>query len=187
MGGFGDAQGCLGDISDFFGVGHLEGLDVLNLFDDANVAGGLTDGADGFIVVAVADVDDGVAFAGEAEDFQVDLGDQGAGGVDFDQAAIAGLLADGGGNAVGGIDDDLAVGDRGDVIDKNHATVGEAVDHVLVMYDFVVDVDGGAIDGEGLFNDLDGHVDTCAKSAGICEDDTDRLLDRKFFHGTIVA
>ena len=82
-----DTQGRLSEIGDFSGVGDLEPLDVLGGLDQDHPVGGLAHGADDLVVPLVADQDDGVAFAGVLDRFEVDLGDERAGGVDGEEAA----------------------------------------------------------------------------------------------------
>ena len=53
----------------------------------------LAHGAEHLVVALVADEDDRVALAGEANRFEVDLGHQRAGGVDGPQAALLGEAA----------------------------------------------------------------------------------------------
>ena len=89
-----DAQGCLGEVGDLVGVRHVEPFDVFGGFDQDHLVGGFAHGADDFVVAFVADQDDGVAFASVADGFEVDLDDERAGGVDGEQPAFLGLVAD---------------------------------------------------------------------------------------------
>ena len=107
-----------------------------------------------------------------ANGFGVDLGDEGAGGVDGGEATAAGVVADSGADTVCGEDDDFAFGDEVEAIDEADAFVDEAGDDVFVVNDFVVDVDGGVGEEfDDLVNDIDGHADAGAEAAGVDEDE----------------
>ena len=77
-----------------FGIGDDEPLDVFGGLDQDHLVGGLAHGADDFVVAFVADQDDGVALASVADGLEVDLDDERAGGVDGDEPASSGLVAD---------------------------------------------------------------------------------------------
>src|SRR5205823_11458790 len=113
-------------------------------FYDEDILRGFADGADGFVVVGMADEEDGVALLGEAEDFEMNLGDQRAGGVDFGEIALFGLAPDFGGDAVGGVNDDGAGRGFGNFVDEGDAAALEVFDDVPVVDDFVKDVNRGA-------------------------------------------
>src|SRR5258708_2861999 len=102
----------------------------------------------------MTDEEDGVALFGEAEDFEVNLGDQGTGGVDFGQVPLFGLLANGGGDAVGGVDNDGIGRGFGNFVDEGDAALLEIFDDVAVVDDLVEDVDGGTFELQYLIDDL---------------------------------
>jgi hypothetical protein len=97
----------------------------------------------------------------------VDLGHEGAGGVDYTEAALFAGLADFGRNAVGAVNDALAGGDFVNGIDENGAFALELFNHETVVDDFFADVDGRAEGLEGDANDIDGADDASAESAGL--------------------
>ena len=146
--GFGvvKAEGGLGEVGDGLVVGDGQFLDVAGVFDDVDGIGGFAEGADDFVVAVMADEDDGELFAGVADGFGVNFHHERAGGVDLDEVAGAGLAADFGGDAVGAVDERGADGDIVDGVDKHDALLGEALDDVSIVDDFVVDVNGRAFE-----------------------------------------
>ena len=117
------AQRGLGQISHAVGVGHLE---LGNLGDVRNHLGGLgrlAQRALNLVVVAVPDEHQRVALLGELDGLDVDLGHQRTGGVDDAEAAALAQLAHRGRDAMGRIDDSLAVGHIVDFMNKNRALV----------------------------------------------------------------
>ena len=63
-----------------------------------------------------------------------------------------------------------------DVLDEASTLLAQTVDNVLVVDDFVTNVDGRAIDLERSFDDVDGPDDSGTKSSRLCEQDMQRLL-----------
>ena len=122
-------------------------------------------------MIAVADEDDVKALAGVADDFVVNLGDEGAGGVVDDEVAGGGGVADARGDAVGAEDDGLALGDLADILDEGDPAGAEVLDDVAVMNDLVIDVEGRALCAQDLIDDVDGHAHAGAEASGIGEDD----------------
>jgi len=88
---------------------------------------------------------------GELDGFNVDLGDERAGGVNDPEAAALAEFADGGRNAVSGVNDALAVGDVVDFMNEDCALFRQLIDDIAVMDDFAADIDGSA---EGFKSDL---------------------------------
>ena len=83
-----------------------------------------------------------------------------------------GETADFGRDPVSGENYDTADGNVIERLNESDAGIHETVDNVLVVNDFVVDVDRLA--GEevhDLLNDVDGHADTRTKTSRIGEDD----------------
>ena len=72
-------------------------------------------------MVAVADEHQRIALLGEFDGLNMDLGDQRAGGVDDLETAAFAALADRRRNAVGRVNDALAIGDVVDFVDEDRA------------------------------------------------------------------
>ena len=130
------------------------------------------------LVALVADEDDRVALLGELARLDVDLGHQRAGGVDRAQAAGGGVGVDARRDAVGGEDDQLALGDLGLLLDEDRAALGELLDHVLVVDDLLAHVDGRPVHVERLLDRLHGAVDARAVAARRREQDPLRGASR---------
>ena len=96
----------------------------------------------------------------------MDLGDQGAGGVDGAQAEGPGLLVDDGRHAVRREDDGGALGHLVGLVDEDRAALLERGDDVLVVDDLLAHVDRRPVELEGLLDGDDGPVDTGAVAAG---------------------
>ena len=104
------------------------------------------------VVVAMADQHQRVALLGKLDRLDVDLGHQRAGGVNHLQAAALAALAHRGRNAVGRVDDALAVGHVVDFMDKNRALFRQLIHNIAVMDNLAAHVDGRA---KGFQSDLD--------------------------------
>lgn len=165
------AEGGLGEVDQLGGVVDAEVGDVGGRLDDLGGVGGLAAGADDLLVVFMADEEDLVSEPGVADGLVVDFGDEGAGGVDDAEVALLGSLADGGGDAMGAEDDDGALGHEVDVFNEEDATFFESADHVVVVDDVVVDVDGlSRAEVQHLIDDVDGHAHACAEAPWIWKD-----------------
>jgi hypothetical protein len=157
------------------GVGGGEGFGVFHRLDqrhDARID--LAHRADDFGVAFVADEQDVEAVAGVALRLGVDLGDQGAGGVDIGHLAPGRFGGDDLGDAVGGKDDGAIVRAVGQLLDEDGAHRFETFDDVRVVDDLVAHEDRGAPLGQGLLDDLDRPVDAGAKAAGGGEENGER-------------
>ena len=173
-GGLVDRQRRLGDEGDVLGIGELERVDVGDRLDQDDVLGRLAGGPLDLLVALVADQDDRVALLGELARLDVDLGDQRAGRVDRPQAAVGRVGVNGRGDAVGGEDDQLALGDLGLRLDEDRAALGELLDHVLVVDDLLAHVDRRPVHVERLLDRLHGPVDAGAVTARGGEQDPTR-------------
>ena len=89
----------------------------------------------------MTDQDNGVAFAGKADGFEVHLGNQGTGRIDGPKMTPGRSLADGGSDAVSTVENGAAFRDVGDVVHENDAALAETLDHRAVVNDLVVNVD----------------------------------------------
>ena len=131
--GFVEAERGLREIRDAIGIGHGERLDLLRASDNLRDKGSLAEGSDNFVVVMVADEDERITFLGELDGFDVNFGDQRASGIDHAQAAALAVLADFGRDAVGAVDDALAVRHFVFAIDEDGALAAEFVNHKAVV------------------------------------------------------
>src|SRR5690606_16989557 len=122
-------------------------------------------------VAGVAHEHDLVALAREALRLDVDLGDEGAGGVDHAQPAGRRGGAHGRRDAVRAEHEQGALGRLGRVLDEDGALGAQRLDHVAVVDDLVADVDGRPEALETLLHDLDGAVDPGAEAARTGEQD----------------
>ncbi len=128
------------------------------------------------LVALVADQDDRVALLGELARLDVDLGDQRAGRVDRAQVPRRGVLVNRRGDAVGGEDDQGALGHLGLLLDEDRAALRELLDDVLVVDDLLADVDGRPVQVERLLDGLDGAVHPGAVAAGRGQQDARRAV-----------
>ena len=94
------------------------------------------DRPDGFIVLGMSDEDDRVAILGKTLHFVVNFDHQRTGRVNLNQVAPPGFFADSGGNAMGAVNNDAAVGHFGNVIHEYHAPAAEIIHHVTGVNDF---------------------------------------------------
>ena len=73
-------------------------------------------------------------------------------------------------------DEGAAAGHGGEVVDEYGAFLAQVVANILVMYDFMPDIDRCAEFFYGALDDGDGAFDTGTKAAGVGEND---------FHGAL--
>src|SRR5215208_7648685 len=97
----------------------------------------------------------------------MDLGDQGAGGIEDGQAAGGSLFLDAAGHAMGAEDGYRLRRNLRQILNEDRALGFEAFDHVLVMHDLVPDIDRWTVLHERTLNDFDGTHDARTKSAGL--------------------
>jgi len=163
--GFIEAERGLGQVGDAVGIGNGERPNLLGIADYLGYERSLAESTDDFIVVVVTDEDERITFLGKFDGFDVDFGDERAGGVDNAQAAAGAVLADFGRNAVGAVNDAFAVGTSSSLSTKMAPFAAEFVDHEAVVDDFLADVDGRAEGLEGDADDVDGADDAGAEAA----------------------
>src|SRR5215813_1565406 len=98
-------------------------------------------------MVAMANQDDGVIFAGVLHRLHMDLSYQRTGGIDHAQVATLAGLSDFGRDTVGTVDDSLPLRHFLHAIHEDSALFREFIHHVAVVNDLLADVDGPS---EGL-------------------------------------
>ena len=100
-------------------------------------------------------------------DFEMHLGDQWAGCVEYCQAAFVGFLANLLRYPVGTEDHGAAVGDLAQFVDEHCAAFTQALHHEAVVHDLVAHVDRRAEGIERALDDLDRAVDAAQKPRGL--------------------
>ena len=133
-----DAERRLRQVGHLGGIRDLQPVDVLDRLDQRHLVGRFAQRADDFVVVAMPDQHDRVAFAGETDRFQVHLANQRTGGVDHVQVAAVGFVLHVGRNAVGAVHQMAAGRHFVQPVDEHDSLPAKAVDHVPVVDDFVV-------------------------------------------------
>src|SRR5579875_83393 len=149
----------------------MERLDFFNALHQADMFRRLARGAEDLVVSFVTDEQDRVIFLGEADSFEMDLGDERASGIDSSEAALGGGGADGRGDAVSAIQHRRALGHFFDVIYEEDTAFAKALDHRAIVDDLMVDIQRGAVDLQGALQALDGHVHPSTEAARIGEND----------------
>ena len=112
----------------------------------------------------MADQNEGAALREIALALIVDLGDQRTGRVEHWKPASGRLLLDAARNAVGAEDRHRVFGDLGERLNEAGALGLEAVDHVLVVHDFVAHVNRRAVLLQRALDDLNGADHARAKA-----------------------
>ena len=102
---------------------------------------------------------------GELLCFQVDLGYEGAGGVDHLESAALGLVPYGGRNPMSAEDDAAVRRDFGQFLDEDSSRVAEFLDDVAVVNDLLANVDRGSEQVESNLDYVNRPDDTGAKAA----------------------
>ena len=165
-GGIVHRQGGLGGVGQGGVAGPLEPFGVLLGLDQADGGGRqLAHGADHLRVARMADQNDVLAGGVVALGLHMDLGHQGAGGVQKQQVAGAGVGGHRLGHAVGGEDDRAVVGAFVQLLDEDGAHGLQPLDHMAVVDDLVAHIDGGAVFLDGPLHDLDRPVHPGAEAA----------------------
>ncbi len=109
-------------------------------------SGRFAEGADHFVVVGVADQDDRIVLTGKANRFQMDLGDQRAGGVDHLKMTLLGLFANRWGNAMGAEDDTRALRHLAQFIHEDRARLAQLIHYVAVVDNLLAHVNRRSIE-----------------------------------------
>src|SRR5205823_11429464 len=110
--------------------------------------------ADDFIVIAMADENDGIGLAGVLDRFNVDFSNQRAGGINHAKIAFLAGLANLWRNAVGAVDDALTWGDLFHAIYEHRSFGGKFIYHVAVVNNLLAHVDRRAKGIERDFYDV---------------------------------
>ena len=164
-------QGRLRDEGDALGIRHGDPLGVLDRGDQPDPGRGLAHRALDLLVARVSDEQDLVSEAREPDGFEVDLGDERAGGVDDPQTALHRVGPHLRRDPVGGEHHRRSVGDFRELVDETHAAGLEVPDDVPVVDDLLSDVDRPVEAVQGEVHDLDRADHARAKAAGGGEED----------------
>jgi len=119
----------------------------------------------------VADHNDLAALGVHPRNFQMNLGNERAGGVEYVQAPAGGFLLNGKRHAMGAEDNGGPVGNIVKLFDKDSAASTQAIDDMAVMDDFVAHVDGCAVKGKRALDGLDGAFNARAEAAWVGKED----------------
>lgn len=166
-----DREGRLRHVGEAVGIVDLQFRYVVSGFDEIHTIWALAHRAFDFGVSLVADHDDFAAVFAHAGDFEMNFGDQWAGGVEDFEVAHLGFVTHGLGNAVGAENDGAARRNFRQLLDEDGAFRTQIVADEFVVHDFVTNVNGGAEFLDCTFDDGDGALDAGAETAGICEGD----------------
>ena len=167
---------------------------VLDRRDEAHAVGGFAHGALDFFVALVADHQDRVALAAVAHRLDVDLRDERARCVDDREAALAARLPDRRRDSVRRIHRHGAGRDLVELVDEHRASAAQIAHHVLVVDDFLADVDWWPETVERALDDFDRAFHAGAEAPGACEvdlhgrrSDFSNLMTQTFRYGVLGA
>ena len=102
--------------------------------------------------------------------FNMDFSHKGAGGINSNHIASGGFINDGFCNAMGRKDDMFPVRDFIQFIHENSTHCGQTVHHMLIMHDFMPDIDGGTKFVQCFFNNANSTINPCTKPSGFGKD-----------------
>src|SRR5262249_2807981 len=135
-----EAERGLGEVAHTSGIGEFQTVHVLYRFDEVTALGHFAKSPDHLIVILVTDEHDTVSITREAHGLQVHFRHARACGVDYVQLPFCCLAPDGRCDPMGAEDGASADGDFVELLDKYRAGLAKFVDHVLVVYDLLADV-----------------------------------------------
>ena len=171
-----DAECRLGHVGNLLRIGRGQRRHIGHIRHQMDHAGHTPHRPLDLGVSLVSDEDDLVTLPAVTSRFVVYLAHQRTGRIDHPQPADAGLVLHFPGHAMGAEHRDGVLRDVFDVFDEASALVAQTVDNVLVVDNFVANVDGRTIDLERSFDDVDGPDDSGTESSRLCEQDMQRLL-----------
>ena len=149
-----------------FGIIHFESVHCLHGIDDDGAVRSFAGGANNFLMVFVADQNDGTVLTGEFQRFKMDLSNQRAGGIDNFQRTRLGFVAGSGRHAMGAENQHRAVRDFIDGFDKNGSAATQLFHNIRVMNNFVVNINRVSVGFQSQFDNIDGAHHSRAKSSG---------------------
>src|SRR6266540_1258746 len=168
----------LGDVRDAPGIADLDRLRPRDQRAERDPPRRLSQGAFHLFVSAVADQDDVVSEPAEADRFEVDLGDERTRRVDHLEPAAGCLLANAGGNPVGGEDHGRAVRHLVEFVDEPNPSLLESAHDVEVVNDLLAHVERRIDALERQVDHVDRPHDSGAEAARRGEQDPLRKARR---------
>jgi len=99
--------------------------------------------------------------------FDMHLGDQGTGRIEYPESALTSLGLYGLGYTVGTEDDRSLCRHFGQFLHEHGPTMAEFLHDMTVVYHLMADINGRAENVDGSLHDINGPVDTGAETAGI--------------------
>lgn len=160
-----DAQGRLGEVYHALGILYFQCFHIFDGRNQANGSGGLSQCADDFVMLAVANQHDGKTFAGVTDDLQMNLRNQGTSRINNAQSAMPRLLTNLRRYAVGTEDHHTLRGDIGQAIDENRPLSGEPVNNLTVVNDLLADKDRRPQFLQGQSYNVDGAHNSRTKTS----------------------
>ena len=165
-----DAERGLRDCRDTIAILDCDSARLRDAADQHHFAGRDAEGALHFLVAGMANQDNGAALVVVLFDFEMDLGDERAGGVDNPQFAILGAVPFAGRDAMSAENDALAGGHLVEALDKNRALAFQRLEHEAVVHDLMAHVERASVGAQRAADGLDGTIDAGAKSARLSQD-----------------
>src|SRR5437899_1513698 len=168
-GGIVDRKRGLRDVGQIGRVGNRQPLHIADRFDEVDAAFTLPHRPFDLRMPAVADHHDGAPLVAHSRDFDMDLGDERTGRVEYGEAARLGVGTDRLRDAMRREYDGAPGGHLVQFIDENRALRLEIVDDKFVVDDLVPHVDRRAVLRKRLFDNRNRAVDARAEPARIRE------------------
>ena len=164
-----DRKRGLRDVGKIGRVGDRQPIDVGDRFDEMDAAVTLPHGPLDLRMSPVADHHDGAPLVAHSRDFDMDLGDERTGRVEYGEATRLGVGTDRLRDPMRRKYDGAPGGHLVQFLDKNRALRLEIVDDKFVVNDLVPHVDRRAVLRKRLFDDCNCAVDAGAEPARIRE------------------
>src|SRR5579863_1821832 len=165
--GFIQTQRRLSEVGNMRRVVDVEGVHVFDRFDEDHLRRRLAQSADHFVVILVADQDNRVTLTSKLNCLQMHFRYQRAGSIDDGEVALLALLANLRRYAVRAENGAGAGRYFLEFLDEDCAQIAEFVHDVLVVHDFLADIDRRPIEVERYLDHVDGAHHAGAKTAGL--------------------
>ena len=146
-------------------VAYLQVGDIIDSFNQKHAKFGLPHRPLSLRMASMPNHHDLKALFAHFQDFDMNLGDQRASGIEYLEATALRLPAYGLRHAMRAEDQRRTRRNKCEILDEYRPLGSQVFDHILVVHNLVTHVDRCAVQFDGALNDADGALDARAKAA----------------------